>query len=314
MPSGYTFSPKDIGDYDKDSDADETTGETIVFSCNNDGDYFTVDAGMYKNSIIGDFVWNDADKDGKQDYNESGISGVEVKIYKSNGTYVSSANTNDAGYYKFENLSENDYYLQFVLKSGYAFSPQDQGDNSYDSDANTSTGETATTHLSAGEIDPTWDAGMYVDNAPQLASVGDFVWYDGDENGMQNTDGSSVGVDNVNVELFNSGGGSEGTTQTNSNGWYSFTDLTPGDYYLKFSNLPNGYVFTAKDQGSEQLDSDVNPANGQTDVFNLSAGENDMTWDAGIFEIDNIIPPTIQPVIQIHLYYGRIMLSLMIVM
>ena len=36
------------------------------------------------------------------------------------------------------------------------------------------------TTLDPGENDPTWDAGMYV-----LASLGDYVWYDVDQDGIQ---------------------------------------------------------------------------------------------------------------------------------
>jgi len=176
LPAGCAFSPKDNYDDNKDSDADETTGETDVFSCNNDGNYDTVDAGMYEYATIGDFVWNDLDKDGLQDSGENGLSGVEVKLYKGNGTFVSSTNTNPAGLYEFTNLPEGDYYLKFILKTGYAFSPKSQGgDSEKDSDADETSGETSTTHLSPQQNDPTWDAGMFVDNTPQPASVGDFV-------------------------------------------------------------------------------------------------------------------------------------------
>ena len=56
-----------------------------------------------------------------------------------------------------------DYYLDFILPGGYAFSPQDQGnDDNKDSDANPSTGQTAVTTLSSGESDLTWAAGAIV--------------------------------------------------------------------------------------------------------------------------------------------------------
>ena len=49
--------------------------------------------------------------------------------------------------------------LEFELLTNYLFSPQDQGGNdALDSDANTVTGQTIVTTLSAGENDPTWDS------------------------------------------------------------------------------------------------------------------------------------------------------------
>jgi hypothetical protein len=47
--------------------------------------------------------------------------------------------------------------------------------------------------------------------------------------------------------------------------------------------LSAGYVLSTNDQGgSDAMDSDADPLTAKTPVINLSAGENDMTWDAGI--------------------------------
>ena len=59
-----------------------------------------------------------------------------------------------------------DYQVQFILPSGYAYSPQDQGsDDALDSDADPATGTTICTTLAPGENDLTWDAGMYLMDA-----------------------------------------------------------------------------------------------------------------------------------------------------
>jgi serine-aspartate repeat-containing protein C/D/E len=47
---------------------------------------------------------------------------------------------------------------------------------------------------------------------------------------------------------------------------------------------PTGYAFTAKDQGTnDAVDSDVDVTTGKTIATTLVAGENDLTWDAGIY-------------------------------
>jgi hypothetical protein len=47
---------------------------------------------------------------------------------------------------------------------------------------------------------------------------------------------------------------------------------------------PLGFVFSPMDQGADDaLDSDVNPATGMTICTTLESGENDMTWDAGMY-------------------------------
>ncbi|WP_462271931.1 SdrD B-like domain-containing protein, partial [Methanohalophilus sp.] len=117
-------------------------------------------------STLGDYVWEDLNRDGIQDETDTGISDVTVNLY-AEGTeeevLVSSTTTNETGYYVFTGLAAGDYFVEFVLPDGYEFSPADQGtDDAVDSDANVATGRTATISLFAGEVDRTWDAGMYL--------------------------------------------------------------------------------------------------------------------------------------------------------
>ncbi len=114
---------------------------------------------------------------------------------------------------------------------------------------------------------------------PQTGSIGDRIWYDNNENGIQ--DNGETGVANVDVKLFNCNDVLIDATQTDNNGNYLFNDVPAGNYKVEFV-LPSGYVFTTKDAGSDDAtDSDVN-ANGLTDCFTLAAGENNLTIDAGI--------------------------------
>ena len=82
-------------------------------------------------------------------------------------------------------------------------------------------------------------------NTPS-ASVGDFVWLDGNGNGVQ--DSGEAGVNGVTVSLLNAAGTVIATQQTSGNGGYLFTGLAPGTYSVQFA-LPAGYAFTGKDQG-----------------------------------------------------------------
>ena len=112
-------------------------------------------------------------------------------------------------------INSGDYYVEFVPPVGYVLSPQDQGGNdAVDSDANPTTGLTATTTLVAGENDLTSDAGLY-----QLASLGDYVWNDLNADGIQ--DAGEPGIDGVTVELYGNSTCIAGTT-TASGGLYSF--------------------------------------------------------------------------------------------
>ncbi len=117
----------------------------------------------------------------------------------------------------------------------------------------------------------------------QTGSLGDFVWNDTDADGVQ--DAGETGIQNVTVELYTnsscSGTAAQSTT-TNSSGNYSFTNLVAGTYSVKFIK-PSGYTFSPANQGTDTTDSDADPSTGCTGAINLSAGENNTTWDAGLY-------------------------------
>ena len=51
--------------------------------------------------LIGDFVWNDLDRDGIQDPGEPGIAGVVVQLVDENGFVIATAVTDGSGFYQF---------------------------------------------------------------------------------------------------------------------------------------------------------------------------------------------------------------------
>jgi len=132
--------------------------------------------------------------------------------------------------------------------------------------------------------------------------IGDFVWYDVDQNGLQSAVELGLGVPGVTVNLTTEGAdGAFGTsddvvvatTITGPTGHYLFDCVEPGTYVVVFSNLPSGYQFTFKDVGqNECLDSDADLL-GATDPFTVVAGQsNNICIDAGIhMECEPLIFP-----------------------
>jgi len=279
-PAGYTVSPKDQGSDDlKDSDIDPATGKTAVFTFASTADDLSRDAGMFlSNASVGDKVWFDEDKDGIQDDGENGISDVTVKLYTCADVLAGTTTTDGNGIYLFSNLNSADYYVQVTLPAGYSVSPKDAGsDDTKDSDIDPSTGKTACFTLAPGQNDNTRDAGLY--ESP--ASVGDKVWNDTDKDGIQ--DAGENGIPNVEVKLYDCVNNLVASTTTDANGNYLFSGLNHGEYNLDFT-APSGYTISAEDQGSDDaVDSDVEPSNGKTVCFTLEAGQNDLTWDAGMY-------------------------------
>ncbi len=120
---------------------------------------------------------------------------------------------------------------------------------------------------------------------PAAASVGDFVWQDLNANGLQ--DVGETGIVGVSVSLYSSTNVLVASTTTGMGGTYSFTGLNPGSYYLLFT-APSGYLFTQQDIGSnDNADSDTN-STGKTTLFSLSAGQNDTSRDAGLYQTASV--------------------------
>ncbi len=300
-PAGYSFTlpNQGTGPLADSFDSDAVGGVATVTGLS--GDNGTVDAGLYlpgnaKPARIGDRVWYDTDGDGIQDLGEPGLAGVTVKLYvdtDQNGipdssTPVATTVTDGNGNYEFAGLPAGSYVVEFVSPAvGYTRSPQDVGGNdNLDSDANPSTGLTATITLSAGQNLSNVDSGMYiVGTAP--ASIGDFVWYDSNGNGIQ--DSGEPGLPGVTVKLYDSAGNLVATTRSGQygpNGQYAFTGLPAGSYTVQFVP-PTGYVFSPPgiDDGNPnptQRDSDPNPATGTTAAFSLAAGQTKTNIDAGL--------------------------------
>ncbi len=279
----YVFSPANQNPNDaSDSDVDPTTGRTAVFTLDPGEFDPNWDAGIYlPKASLGNRVWRDDNEDGIQDANEVGVPNVKVILYDDNGTPLDSTYTDAQGFYSFDELTPGDYVVKFTdLPTGFSLTDKGQGnDGTTDSDADSITGLTTTITLGPGENNPDIDAGIY----RPLASLGDLVWEDLNENGIQDT--NEPGVSGVTVVLKMANGTAVATTTTDANGSYDFAMLVPGDYYVTFSNLPTGYQLTGKDLGiNDSLDSDADPITGQTAVTTLSPGENDPTWDAGIYQ------------------------------
>jgi len=258
-------------------DADDT---------DDDNGNMTVDFCFYRPASLGDYVWKDSNKDGVQDEDEDGVSGVTVKLLTNcdSATVAESTSTDGEGKYLFSDLDSGDYCVEFSdLPVDYAVTTKGSG-TATDSDAQTSAPyKTASTHLDPGENDMTWDMGIY----SAKASIGNLVWYDNNANGVQ--DVGENGVNGIDVKLLDETCTNElNSTTTDSNGFYSFLSLTPDTYCLEFGDIPAGYAITQKDSGSDTIDSDVDPQTHKTIATTLDEGEDDTSWDMGIYPLGEI--------------------------
>jgi hypothetical protein len=244
-------------------------------SSGDDASSFSIQGQRYRvPGVVGDRVWLDRDLDGLQDAGEPGLPGIGVHLYEDPAMLVGSTTTDGAGLFQFED-GPGSYYLEFELPSIYSFTLRDQGGNdSVDSDADPVTGETDTFVIVSAANDASWDAGM-------ANGIGDFVWLDGNGNGVQ--DGGELGIGGIVVELRTATAVLVATTVTGSDGHYALPELEAGVYSLKFVPPP-GSTFTVQDniENDDTLDSDVDPVTGTTPFFLFSLGAIDLDWDAGL--------------------------------
>ncbi|SHH71333.1 SdrD B-like domain-containing protein [Clostridium grantii] len=290
QPTGYYFPQKDQTSDGADSDADTVTGNTTIITLGKGEIDKTNDAGLYMPASIGNYLWEDKNANGIQDDGETGINGATVELFKEGESTTITTTTADVdgkpGYYKFEDLVPEDYHIKFTLPDGFdSFTTQDVGtDNSVDSDTNTTTFETAAETLTSGEDNTTYDAGVY-----KFVSIGDRVWEDLDLDGVQ--DDGEPNFENVNVKLYKKSGSDWNFLEeqdTDANGNYLFDKLSPGEYKVEFVS-PNGYTFTLKSQENDiEKDSDVYKADGLTDSIVLASGDNNLSIDAGLYELATI--------------------------
>ncbi len=278
VPSQYEISPKNTTSDGLDSDINPSTHRTANFDVVSNEDDFSIDMGIYQNISIGDRIWYDTNMNGIQDVGENNLSvAVTVELWDEDGTLVDT-NITTNGEYLFTDFIPSNYYLKFTLPDNYAISPKNSvgSDDNNDSDIN-STMKTDIIIMDSNAKNFSVDVGMY-----ELASIGNRIWLDSNANGIQDIDENNVNED-INVTLYYDSNGSIARSEIISDGSYHFTGLIPTDYNLSFS-VPTGYFISPQDVGVDSNDTDVNSITLRTITTNLETGENDLSWDMGIYQ------------------------------
>ncbi len=181
-------------------------------------------------SLLGK-AWHDQDCDGLWDSGELGYPNVPARLLDGTGSPIAgkSTTTGSDGSYSFRDLVPGDYYVEFSLPQGCAFSPKNQGtDDSQDSDVN-SNGVSEKIISFPGQSH-SLDAGIFA-----AYSISGMKFNDLDGDGTKDTgegglDGWKIYNDSNNDGSFQEG---EISAITGSHGSYQFQNLPPGDYTLR---------------------------------------------------------------------------------
>jgi len=320
------FSPKDQagGDDQLDSDINlsgANFGFTDIISiASNVISMTTIDAGLdiYRTPTptrtptpinLGNLVWDDLDGDGRQDAGEPGVPDVTVQLWNSAKTLlIASTTTNGSGLYTVVAPLPGDYRIRMIPPAASdAFSPKDQagGDDLLDSDINPdgiNAGFTDVITIASNVISMTsLDAGLDIfrtptpTRTPTPINLGNLVWNDLDEDGVQDMD--EPGLAGIEVQLWNATKSMLlDETTTNASGIYTLVAPLSGNYRIRVVLPGGGYQFSLKDQGSDTADSDINPAGinaGFTDVIDIASNVISISsLDAGVI----VTPPLPMPI------------------
>ncbi|MBO1752330.1 hypothetical protein J4G33_11000 [Actinotalea sp. BY-33] len=266
---------------------------------------------------VGDRVWLDRDRDGRQGAGEPGVEGVQVLLFREGETEAWAVTTTGAdGRYLFDTVPAGSWTIGFVLDEDqaarYRFTQPLQGtDGHTDSDAAVTeaprVSRTAVFDLGPGaanpfqrpaapsdgiaadHLDPTRDAGL----VELPVRVGDRVWFDTDGDGLQGP--GEPGIAGVVLVVRNPDGTQVrdvtgalvGPRTTDANGDYLFEGLPPGRYRVTIDTAASaralaGLSPTRSDAGDDRaIDSSTWRAWSRT----LVGGEEDLTLDFG-FVVD----------------------------
>ncbi|MFO7680302.1 MAG: SdrD B-like domain-containing protein, partial [Chloroflexota bacterium] len=198
--------------------------------------YLGADFGYQPTGVIGDFIWLDSSNFGVQDSGEPGL--VDVRVWLCNGTpcdattAVMTTTTDFSGYYSFVNVGAGTWTVQVdssTLPAGVI--------PTYDLDGTGTLHVTSITLDSAGDSNFNVDFGYRYNGSRRLSGS---VFYDvlRNENGGQtggDRETGEPGYEGQTVFLWQLVGSSYvlvGSTTTDADGDYSFTNLPAGNYVV----------------------------------------------------------------------------------
>ncbi|RYU94111.1 SdrD B-like domain-containing protein [Emticicia agri] len=310
---------KDVGSDDtKDNDFTAANGFSTkviihVDSTGNKKDNLTVDAALYTPvGSIGDFVWNDNNNNGIQDGGEVGLNNVILELYSADasgnpvGTALAKDTTNVNGLFKFSNLIKGAYVVKLLtssLPAGSVISTliNSGSDDIVDSDFNSTTGLSGKITLDPeNESNPLNKDNLTIDAAiyNPLGSIGDYVWKDTDNDGVQDMDESGLGGVILHLYAAANDGSPTGNVlkadTTDNNGFYLFSGLALGGYVVQIitASLPAGSAISEMIDkgGNDTADSDFNPTTGYSAKISIDPTDN---TKKDILSIDAAIHQTV---------------------
>lgn len=154
MPKGYSSFTKQSTNIKSNFSNVNTGGYSENINIETLDNYDEIKVGVIKSASIGNKVWYDDNKNGKQDKEEKGVEGIDVFLCDSNGKLLSVTKTDNDGKYNFTDLDPGKYYVMFET-------PKNLGTTNL-KDNGLQTHKSRDINLSSGEADNSINLGVYV--------------------------------------------------------------------------------------------------------------------------------------------------------
>ena len=228
-PAGYVATKTGQGTAATDSNA-SPSGTTPSFLQSGGSDQ-TIDFGFYQPVSIGNFVWNDLNRNGIQETGEPGIAGVTVNLLDSSSKIIATTTTDATGYYEFAGLAPGTYQVTRNIPVGYTptlvYAPGSTPAN----DSNDNPDGNIT--LASGGSDQTIDFGFYQTNTKE---DGRTIGYYTNKNGQNDL---KANWNSIWTNLFGSSGALVHPDKA------GYTVLVGSSGYVPLSSFSgsNGYTF-----------------------------------------------------------------------
>jgi hypothetical protein len=285
IPPGWSISPVDQGDGTNDSSAN---GNAQIPNINLSADDPNEDMGVYETGSLGDSVvcastnealanigvslFEDFNGDGQPDG-----AAIDTKTTDANGFYqftglevaLAGDSNNTTKYIVRVDINDPDLGTCNVPDEPTEYNPPLDSENPNDPDND------------------------FTFQKPSRYSLGDRVWYDQNQDGIQ--DPNEPGYNGVTVALYDNatceGTPFDSTTTAATgpggfgDGFYQFSGLAAGDYCVQFGNIPPGWSISPADQGDGTNDSS---ANGNAQIPNINLSADDPNEDMGVYETGSL--------------------------
>ena len=260
-----------------DADAQEGQTDEIHLAM---GEHLALDAiTAVRTATVGGRAWQDQNADGVMNADEAALPGVTVALIDEDGNVAAQQTVGEDGRYSFSLIRSGTYALRFTLPGGELFADQSGAEGgSCVAPAEGGTAETATMQLEAGQKLDSLNVG-----AIEACEIGDTVWLDSNGNGLQ--DYGEANLAGVELTLLHADTMTVAAQTTSDEyGYYHFKNLRPGSYVLCVETKAGDTLTFRFGAPLDEIDSDIDPETGLSDVIRLQSGERKLNVDIGLTE------------------------------